>query len=85
MLLRLKKPVLFCNPVAIIQIAQPFTAIKNPSDHLECYKTSDVRGQARFVDRNVFVRHRWGTTPLTAKKSKLFCLPTTLVSTGPIP
>jgi cysteine-rich repeat protein len=64
-----------CNPVS-----EDGSTVYVPTDHLVCYQIKDSKTppQAKFVKQDVFVRSDFGPEKLTAVKSGLLCLPSSL-------
>jgi cysteine-rich repeat protein len=64
-----------CNPVS-----EDGSTVYAPSDHLVCYQIKDSKAppQAKFLKQDVFVESDFGPEKLTAVKSRLLCLPSSL-------
>jgi len=62
----------FCDPVDVNG-----QGINDPSAQLQCYKIRDAAGQQSFASRNLTADDEFGVRPLTAKKAKLLCVPST--------
>lgn len=78
------KPALYCNPTLVEQNGYLIDVIDDPDARLTCYQVKDAGG-APFERQNAFTRHRFGTEALRVVKSRLLCLPSTLVSIEPLP
>jgi cysteine-rich repeat protein len=62
----------FCDPVDVNG-----QGINDPSAQLQCYKIRDAAGQQTFASRDLTADDEFGVRPLTAKKAKLLCVPST--------
>ncbi len=62
----------FCDPVDVNG-----QGINDPSAQLQCYKIRDAAGQQSFASRDLTADDEFGVRPLTAKKAKLLCVPST--------
>ena len=67
-----KKPTRFCNPVD-----KNGEGIKNPDNHLMCYRVKRARGEPRHERVGLFTHDQFGQMELRTRRERELCVPST--------
>ena len=78
------KPFMLCNP-AEKRWAGAVEPIKNPEDHLLCYRVRPSKGEPRHTPTNVFLTDQFGQLGRSTVKETELCVPSSKVILDPPP
>ncbi len=78
------KPTMLCNP-AEKRRGNVIEAVKNPADHLLCYKVKAQSGEPKHVSTNVFLADQFGQLGRATVKEMELCVPSLKTVLDPPP